>query len=155
MSRTIPGQKFTPRAFFALILLSFACNGQAQGPPCTEAQGRRALDQADTLRSWSALYHSYKEFRQCDTGAIAEGYSESVARILVDHWATLPELDRLATSDAEFRSFVLRHLDATDNTDDIIAAKRNAATRCPPHLQRLCQDLSKQANAALRDAGSP
>jgi hypothetical protein len=123
--------------------------------PCTESQGRRALDQADSLRSWSALYVSYKEFRRCDTGAIAEGYSESVARIFVDHWASLPELDRIANTDAEFRSFVLRHLDATDNTDDIVAAKRNAHTRCPQLSQSLCRDLIKQADAALKEATSP
>ena len=138
-------------AFTLAIMLSLAQVGHAQKQGCSDAAGRRALDEAVTLRSWDALYASYKAYRQCDDGAIGEGYSESVARILVDHWKRLPELNRLAQKDAQFRRFVLRHLDATLNMDDVEKVKRKAMTQCPSGLNRLCSDLSKQADAAMQE----
>jgi hypothetical protein len=67
---------------------------------------RRAEAEAAELRSWDALYRSYKLYGRCNNVDAAEGFSESVARILVDHWATLPRLAKLADSDAAFRRFV-------------------------------------------------
>ena len=123
----------------------------AEKHPCTVAEGSRALYETVMLRSWDALYRSYKEFGHCDDGAIAEGYSESVARILADHWNTLPRLAELAGKDAGFRTFVIKHLDATLNTDDLERIKKNATTRCPSALGKTCKDLAKQADDALNE----
>ena len=129
--------------------------GYAQQRPCNDVEARRALD-AGMLRSWDALYRSYKLYRQCDDGAIGEGYSESVARILVDHWNTLPRLAHLAEKDAEFRAFVMKHVDATLNMDDVEKIKKSAKTQCPTGLRTVCNDLTKQADSALKeDASSP
>jgi hypothetical protein len=129
-------------------------SGFGQQPPCTEAEGNRALDEADSLRTWDALYRSYRSYRNCDDGAIGEGYSESVIRILAHHWSTLPRLDRLVRQDTEFRRFVIRHVDATLNTDDVVLVKHKAKTGCPVGLGKLCNDLAKQADAALKEAAS-
>jgi hypothetical protein len=51
--------------------------------------------------------------RQCDDGAISEGYSDSVGRLLSDGWATISQLDKLVARDAEFGSFALGHIDET------------------------------------------
>ena len=75
--------------FICLVITFWADTGQAQQHVCTTAEGRRVMDEADRVRTWNALYKSYRLYRQCDDGAIAEGYSESVARILVDHWKSL------------------------------------------------------------------
>ena len=115
-----------------LIIAMFSVQaGHAQRRPCTEVEGRRALDQAATLNSWDALYRSYKSYRQCDDGAIGEGYSESVARVLVDHWHTLPQLARLASNDVEFRAFVIGHVDATLDMDDVEKIRNKAKAQCP------------------------
>ncbi len=126
---------------------------QAQKHTCTSAEGQRVMDEADRLRTWKALYKSYQLYRHCDDGAIAEGYSESVARILVDHWKTLPELDLLTKADASFRHFVLRHLDATLNTDDVAVVRRRARRECPSGLDSLCKDLAIKADGALQENG--
>jgi hypothetical protein len=49
----------------------------------------------------------------CDDGSIAEGFSESVTRLLADDWEALPALQSLTTMDASFQTFVLRHIDET------------------------------------------
>jgi len=128
--------------------------GYAQKPGCTDIEGRHALDEAETLRSWDALYKSYKLCRQCDDGAIGEGYSESVARILADHWNTLPEMARLARKDSQFRVFVMGHIDATLNMDDVEKIRKKARAQCPTGLRAVCSDLAKQADAALKENSS-
>jgi hypothetical protein len=102
-----------------------------------------------------ALHGSYSLYRQCDDGAIAEGYSESVARILVDHWTTLPQLERVAANDIEFRAFVMKHVDATLSTDDLAKIRKNAQAHCPKGLRAICNDLANHANSALREIASP
>jgi len=87
----------------SLIITMFSVQvGHAQKRGCDDVEGQHAFDEAITLRSWDALYKSYKLYRQCDDGAVGKGYSESVARILSDHWNTLPELARLARKDSQF-----------------------------------------------------
>jgi hypothetical protein len=105
----------------------------------------------DPIRTWDALYKSFKSYRQCDDGAIAEGYSESVARILVDRWNTLPQLARLVRKDADFRSFVLKHVDATLDITDVQKIRKKAREECPAGLREICKDLGKQANFALTE----
>ncbi len=128
--------------------------GYGQQRACTGAEARRAEAEAVTLRTWDALYRSYKLYRQCDDGAIAEGYSESVARILVDHWDTLPQLAHLAKEDAEFRRFVMGHVDATLTIEDVEKIRRNAKTKCPTGLRGVCTDLAKQADSELKGRAS-
>jgi len=128
-------------AIFALMLSG--CLACARQHPCTTVEGQRAETQTDTLRSWDVLYGSYKLYRHYDDGARAEGYSEAVARILVDHWSTLPRLASLAKNDSYFRRFILKHIDATLDIDDIKKIKTNAKTRCPSELRAICADLRR------------
>jgi len=133
--------------FVSLLSISVAC---AKEHPCTKAEAQRADTEAGTLRSWDSLHNSYKRYKQCDDGDIAEGYSESVARILVDHWSTLSRLATLARRDARFRRFVLGHVDASLDGDDLKKITANANTRCPSGLSALCADLAKSADEALK-----
>ncbi len=133
----------------ALVLLAGV--GYAQPRPCSTRESQRAEMEAGTLRSWDALYKSHRLYRQCDDGAIAEGYSESVARILVDHWGTLPRLAYLATKDRTFQHFVLRHVDATLDMKDVEKIRTKVKTQCPMDLRVLCDALGKRAEAALKE----
>jgi len=89
-------------------------------------------------------------FRQCDDGAIAEGYRESVARILVDRWKTPQELASLTKNDKPVLSFVLKHIDATLNPDDLKKIYFNAGNLCPVGWLHLCITIDKRAVSALQ-----
>jgi hypothetical protein len=104
--------------------------------------------------TWDAVYTSFKSYRQCDDGVIGEGYSESVARLLVDRWNTLPRLRRLVGKDVGFRSFVLKHVDATLNNEDVQKIQRNARKRCPAGQRELCNEVGKRADLALKELNS-
>jgi hypothetical protein len=140
---------------FALGLIVTFCStqaGYAQQHHCTDAESRRAIDEVAMLRSWDALYSSYRSYRQCDDDAIGEGYSQSVIYILVEHWRTLPQLGRLVKNDARFRRFVLGHLDATVNIADVQMVKHKARTQCPSDLRTFCYEIARQADSAIKES---
>src|SRR5271165_4505412 len=100
--------------FVSLMLILSSQASHAQQRSCSLVESEQADREASRLRTWDALYRSYHRFvPRCDDGSIAEGYSESVRRILLDHWVALPRVSALSTNDPGFRKFVLRHIDAT------------------------------------------
>jgi hypothetical protein len=119
----------------------------ASGKACTSDEAKRAESETDNLRSWKNLYRWYQQYRQCDDGGIAEGYSEAVARTLVDHWDTLADLEQISKRDVRFRGFVLRHVDETLTDKDLKTISTHAGQRCPDGLTDLCRDLKKKAEA--------
>jgi hypothetical protein len=93
------------------LVLAIVCVGYAQQRPCPTL--------LLTIRTWDALYKSYSSHPTCDDGIVGENYSESVARILVDNWNTLPRLASIARENGDFRRFVLKHVDATLDMNDL------------------------------------
>lgn len=128
------------------LLVAFTVTVLGQERLCTQAVLQRADMAVDTLNSWDRIYDWYKKLRNCDQGAPAEGVSEAVARNLVDRWETLPRLGELAKN-VGFRHFVLKHLDATLNADDLKKISTNATERCPTNLHSLCHGLRVRADA--------
>jgi hypothetical protein len=142
---------FVNNRVVVLLMLSLVVTelAHSQRKPCTKAEQSQAETEADTLRSWDALYKSYRLYGRCDNALAAEGYSESIARILVDHWNTLPKLAELIRKDKGFGEFV--GLDTTMNMKDVAAAKQNATRHCPAGLAGLCSKLAKDADAAIAE----
>jgi len=127
---------------------AFVCHAQQR--PCSSADANQA-DEAGRLRSWDALYRSYRRYApRCDDGSIAEGYSESVARILVDHWNTSPRLSELA-EDHWFQKFVLRHIDATMDSGDLYKIRERALHNCPSNQKNICGQLKQAAEHAMNE----
>ncbi len=62
----------------------------------------RAEADVDRLKSWSLLYKSYKHFSHCDDGAIGEGYSDAVGKLLADRWEEFSKFTELARVDHGF-----------------------------------------------------
>jgi len=44
----------------------------------------------------------------------------------------------LAGKNGAFKGFVIKHLDATLNTDDVETIKKNTSTHCPIGLESTC-----------------
>jgi hypothetical protein len=117
---------------------------QAQQKPCSHAENLQAEDEAATLRTWDGLYKSYRLYARRNNVDAEEGYSESVARILVDHWQTLSRLSQLARKDKGFRDFVLGHVDATLDMGDVGKIRTNAIQRCPEPCTNSAKTCGKQ-----------
>ena|SRR5581483_9214472 len=101
--------------------------------------------------SWQALYSSFRLYHNCDDGIFAEAYSDSIARLLVDHWGRFRQFALLSQKDSRFRRFVLRHIDSTLDDDDLRTIGKNPRSRCLNGQHELCNDVRKQANLALQE----
>lgn len=134
--------------FIAISLLAAGCAAsETHATTCTITQAEAADAAVDTLNSWEAVAAFRTKFEQCDDGSIAEGSSEAVARLLVDHWDKLSELSHLIAKTPALRSFVLRHINSTLDTGDLEKIKQNA-THCPSSTRSLCKSISKAAAEA-------
>ena len=133
------------------VLMVGAEAALAQSKRCTKEEASAAEDVAATLKSWPAVHDAFVRYGHCDDGAIGEGFSESVVKMLAERWPQIDELRRLITTDAGFRTFVLRHVDPTAHERDLKRVVENAAQHCPPDAKALCTELERAAQNALKE----
>src|SRR4051812_50202680 len=101
----------TPILGLTLLIFSPANLLAGQQKTCTDAEERQAKKPVDMLKTWDQVYRAYKRFAQCDDGAIAEGFSDSVGKLFANDWRYFPRLVRLAESDKDFENFVGKQID--------------------------------------------
>lgn len=128
-------------AWLSLVPPSLAQN------PCTDAEETKAEKQVDSLKTWDQVYRSYKKFApQCDDGAVAEGYSDAVGKLLANHWEHFPRLVKLVKGDKGFKQFVVRHVDESLSDDTLRRISKNARSRCPADAKGLCSLIADAAS---------
>jgi hypothetical protein len=129
-----------------------AANAQAlvaqNKKPCTRDDAIHAETEASSLKDWNEVFRSYKSFAQCDDAAIAEGYSDSVARLLSEHWDSIGQFLRFVSQDQSFEQFVLRHVDELMSPAQLKKIRNNAHSRCPPNGKQFCRAVISLLNAA-------
>jgi hypothetical protein len=150
----------------ALLIVSLTCaitaacaHGAqiATQKQCTPDEAAHALDEADGLKDWDAVYRSFKTFGHCgNNGPLAEIYDDDVARLLANDWNHFDALIRLIANDKAFERFVLFHISETANYDDLIAAKKNAGSLCPLGQTYLCGRIQASISALVStSSGTP
>src|SRR6266852_3994057 len=139
--------KLTPKwshLVFLAVIFTLALTGRVDATSqkaCTEDEEKHALDEADRLKDWNDVYRSFKQYWHCDDGAIAEGYSDTVGRLLAHDWEHVDEMFRLTAADSTFKRFVLRHTDETIPTDELKTIANNAKLRCPSGKNLFCGQI--------------
>jgi hypothetical protein len=130
-------------AVLCLGLIATFCSWAAQGAPraCTEQEAQAAEVSSTTATSWKTLHGQFRLYGHCDDGAIAEGFSDSVTRLLADHWGTVREVAPRIASDPAFGRFIVRHVDATVPPERLQRIARNVSERCPRNLKGFCRDV--------------
>lgn len=132
--------------FPALFFFGFAGNAYAADASlCTNDMAMRADAAASPIKDWDALYSVYKSYAVCDSGAAAEGFSDSVAKLFVDHWTEFGKFASLAEKDDDFKYFAIGHIDETDDMDDLVRIASNAQKSCPAGQDKLCETILNQA----------
>lgn len=143
------------RRLATLACLFLVATGSAGAKDCSPADEEAADMATDYLTNWQAVRDSYARYRQCDDGSIAEGNSEAVVRLLVDKWNTIPELVALTKQNADFESWVLKHIDTTVNGEDLESIERNAKENCGDNRKKICSKISSAASQALQELTAP
>ncbi len=134
----------------ALLLCVFLSPAAHAKKRCTRADADAAQAMIDHLSSWEKIDQGRRRYGQCDDGSIADGFSEAIARRLVDNWDTLPTLANLIKKDRALQPFVTCHLDETLNSEDLEKIQVLATSSCQPGLKKLCADVKRAAIKGLR-----
>lgn len=139
-------------ATLTIIAICAASPAIAQGRPavCTITD-QEFVSQLSTMKDWKTIYAVFKtNFPGCpDDGMFAEGYSDVIVRALAKRWNNGRELKILTDRNPAFRAFVLRHIDATTDPDELNQALKNARSKCPVGASRLCKEVARIATAAI------
>lgn len=108
---------------------------------CTRQDAMRAEEEASVLQKWDEIYLSYKRFKQCDDGAIAEGYSSSIQDMFLKEWTSSRELFSLIKRDAGFLDFIKSHIDDMMSLDTLLKIKKDAKFSCPQDDRGICDEI--------------
>ena len=123
----------------AVSVFNIAACAQAAEKACTQEEAIQAETASSTLKDWDSVYRASKRFAHCDDGAISEGYSDSIARLLARNWDDIGKASALMANDKEFERFILRHIDELMSPVQEKVIEDNARTSCPKGVDRLCK----------------
>ena len=117
----------------------------ARPPRCSQQTLEKLESESDNIRDWPTLRTFFHRYSGChvDDAEVTEGVSESVARMLIDHWDALPKASELFKQDAPFEKFALAGINITDLTEDLNRIDKLAAEHCPTDLHNLCQKIRR------------
>jgi hypothetical protein len=136
------------------LLTALVCLSTPVWPDeCTSSAAYAAEMVTDYLDSWKNVATAFKQFRKCDDGVVAEGFSDAVARLLADHWDQLPALVQIAGSTPGLEGFVLRHLNETTNLSDVQKIAKLARDSCPKSADSLCVKIAAKLRS-IEGAGA-
>lgn len=135
-------------ALFAILTMSFTPGAWANN--CSSKDAEEAQTAVDRIDSWAHLAQFRERFLRCDHGSVAEGSSEAVARLLVDHWADLSALTGIEANHPGVTAFALRHINSTLDTGDLRQIAYLATKQCRPADTKICTGLKAATRRALR-----
>jgi len=117
---------------------------------CTKAQEIQADSSILRAQKWEDIYKSCEKFKHCDDGYIAEGYSDLIVKTLAYKWDQVNVLMKLISKDKDFHAFVIRHIDATADKEELEMIIHNFSKRCPKSTEKNCLEIKNEAKEALQ-----
>lgn len=127
--------------------------GIAQESPCTASVMKDFFQALEKMTNWQAIYQGSRKFVPIctDDGVFAEGYSDAVVSTLAKRWQDLPKLNEIIKRDSSFHHFVLRHINATTDTDQLRRVESNAKNRCQLSMRKFCDEIAVEAQKAISE----
>ena len=139
----------------ALLLLAFATAAGAADKPCSKADSANAEKAIDRVLSWPAMHKAWKDYGHCDTGPVADLYTEALLRLIVGNWPKIAELEPTFTNDLAYREWILKRISGgtlpKGDVDDVHDLTQNS---CPKNQKRMCESLHEAAEKA-QGKGAP
>lgn len=129
------------------VMLSMSTTGMCADDACYP----RADEALFSAKTWTDLRLWFENYPLCDDGYYGEGVSEFVTASLAKKWESLKSLQQEIRKSRSFKDFVLTHIDATTDEDNLKRIVNNARTRCPLNLRGLCTHIENSAQMALKE----
>lgn len=128
------------KILLAAAALAFAGAASAQ-KTCTKADESNAQKAIDKVSTWASLNSTWKSFRHCDTGAVGEGFTDAILRLVVD-WKGVNQLADAMARDADYKTFILDHLRSPEAKGDAPDVYSRAKANCPGGLAEWCKEIA-------------
>ncbi|MDH5525396.1 MAG: hypothetical protein OEY01_15590 [Desulfobulbaceae bacterium] len=133
---------------FVLFFLIFnsACVSASPDRNCTQDEARKAEIETSMIKDIQSLLESFQRYGHCDDGAIAEGYSAAVVRLLTVGWdKQIVGIYQLTESNRAFKAFFLHHIDELMTMDEQQEILNNVKLKCPETARTLCTAIENAA----------
>ena len=114
---------------------------------CSRADSANAQKVIDNVVTWSQLQKAWTDYRHCDTGEVAELYTDALLRLAVD-WKDAGALAAAAQKNPEYKAFIFDHLKSPAAKDDRTTIRSRAKTMCPAGQDAFCAELADAMAAA-------
>jgi hypothetical protein len=137
------------------LCLAFAAPAIAQ-KPCSKSDAAAAEKAIDRVLAWPAMHKAWKDYGHCDTGQVADLFTEALLRLIVGNWPKIAELEPSFNSDVPYREWILARIAggamAKGDVDDVHDLSQNS---CPKSQKRLCDALHEAAEKAQGKGAPP
>ena len=121
----------------------FAAHAQK---PCTPSDMQKAQKAADLVLTWQALNKTWKDWRHCDTGEVADTFTDAMMRLMVD-WKSVDVLAE-TMKDPDYKAFIEAHLASPAAKDDLPMIRSRATQNCPKGQDAVCKQLASLTEVA-------
>ena len=106
---------------------------------CTPADAAKAEKAVDQVVGWQQLHKAWKDWKHCDTGNVADIYTDAILRLMVE-WKNVDLLGE-GMKDPEYKSFIQAHLRSPAAKDDRGSIMSRVSQSCPKGHGALCKDI--------------
>jgi len=145
----IIGAHMTIKRIFGIIILLFVII--ATSANAADLCREKADSALKNLKTWQDLRLWHENYLACDDGYFAEGISDFVVRTLAKKWESLSALQSEIAKNTKFKDFVIKHIDATTDENQLEMVIENAKLKCPSKLQNLCNEIRNNAQTSLKE----
>ena len=129
-----------PRTWIATLIACTVGAAFAADKPCTPADSSNAAKKVDLVMNWGQLQKAVKDFGHCDTGNVADVFTDALMRLAVD-WKNVDQLGG-ALKDPAFKAFMAAHIKSPAAKDDRDAVYSRATLSCPKGQDEVCGQVA-------------
>jgi hypothetical protein len=131
----------TARLWIGAAACLAAVSSHAADKPCTKADAANAEKAIERVLNWPQLHKAWQDFRHCDTGPVADGYTDALMRMMVD-WKGVDQVASAMQKDPQYKEFIYSHVKSPAARDDHTMVYSRARTGCPKGLDEFCAELA-------------
>jgi len=139
----------TARVLTAALSCLALQGAQAADKPCSKADAATAEKAIDRVLNWPQLQKAWQDYRHCDTDKVAENYTDTVMRMMVD-WKGIDSLAAAMQKDSQYKEFIYAHVKSPAAKDDHELVYSRARTGCPKGLDEFCAELADAVKPAAK-----
>jgi hypothetical protein len=130
-----------------VVLLATSCILAAHAQKtCSPDDMQKAQKAVDLVLTWQGLNKAWKDWRHCDTGEVADTFTDAMLRLMVD-WKNVDVLAE-EMKDADYAAFIEAHLRSPSAKDDIPMIRSRATRSCPKGQDAVCKTIASATEAA-------